>query len=143
MTRLDNLPHALAKATVGFDRLFDELEGRWANSVAQTFPPYNIVQQDENKYEITLAVAGFAMEDIEITFNNGVLTVEGTTPEKEEDVEYLHKGIAARSFAREFKLADHMQVEDATLENGMLTIALVREVPEALQPKKIAITARS
>jgi molecular chaperone IbpA len=140
MTRLD-LP-TIARGTVGFDRLFNEVDRMFANSVSTGFPPYNIVLVDDNKYEVTLAVAGFSMDDIEITQDGNVLRVEGTTPEA-EDVTYLHKGIAARSFKREFALADHVRVESADLENGMLTIALVREVPEALQPKKIAITQRS
>ena len=140
MTRLTtlNLPD-FARATVGFDRLFNEMERQFANSASNGYPPYNIVQVDEDEYMISLAVAGFGMDNLEITKDGNTLTVEGTSPKGEETVNYLHKGIAGRSFRREFTLADHVEVESAGLELGMLNIYLKREVPEELQPKKISI----
>jgi len=141
MTRLTtlDLPN-LHRATIGFDRLFNELDRSFANSQSQGYPPYNIVQIDDDEYMITLAVAGFGMDNLEITKDKNILRVEGTSPKGGENVNYLHKGIGERNFRREFTLADHVEVEGAGLEHGMLNIHLVREVPEALQPKKIAIT---
>jgi len=142
MTRLTTLDlPSLHRATIGFDRLFDEMERKFANSPnSNGYPPYNIVQIDENEYMITLAVAGFGMDNLEITKDGNILTIEGTSPKGGENVNYLHKGIAGRNFRREFTLADHVEVESAGLELGMLNIHLKREVPEELQPKKIAIT---
>ena len=141
MTRLTTLDiPSLHRATIGFDRLFDEMERKFANSPnSNGYPPYNIVQINEDEYMITLAVAGFGMDNLDITKDGNILTVEGTSPKGGEDVNYLHKGIAGRNFRREFTLADHVEVEGATLELGMLNIHLKREVPEELQPKKIAI----
>ena len=141
MTRLTtlNLPH-LHKATIGFDRLFNELERGFANSPnGNGYPPYNIAQINEDEYMISLAVAGFGMDNLDITLEKNVLTVEGTAPKGDEEVNYLHKGIGGRNFRRQFTLAEHIEVEDATLELGMLNIHLVRNVPEAQKPKKIAI----
>ena len=141
MTRLTtlNLPH-LHKATIGFDRLFNELERGFANSPnGNGYPPYNIAQIDEDEFMITLAVAGFGMDNLDITKDGNILRVEGTSPKGGENVNYLHKGIGERNFRREFTLADHVEVEGAGLEHGMLNIHLKREVPEELQPKKIAI----
>ena len=141
MTRLTTLDiPSLHRATIGFDRLFDEMERKFANSPnSNGYPPYNIVQINDDEYMITLAVAGFGMDNLDITKDGNILTVEGTSPKGGEDVNYLHKGIAGRNFRREFTLADHVEVEGATLELGMLNIHLKREVPEELQPKKIAI----
>lgn len=133
-----NLPH-FHKATVGFDRMFDELERTFANSKATSYPPYNIVQINDDEYMISVAVAGFAMSDLDVVKDKNMLRIEGTTAESEEEVEYLHKGIGARNFRREFTLADHVEVESASLELGMLNVYLKREVPEELQPKKIEI----
>ena len=141
MTRLTtlNLPH-LHKATIGFDRLFNELERGFANSPnGNGYPPYNIEQLNEDEFMISLAVAGFSMDNLEITKDGNLLTVEGTMPEADEKTTYLHKGISSRKFRREFTLADYVEVENATLELGMLNVHLKREVPEELQPKKIAI----
>lgn len=136
-TTLD-LPH-FHKASVGFDRLFTEMERTFANSKATSYPPYNIVQLNEDEYMITVAVAGFAMSDLDIVKDKNILRVGGAKPESEEEVEYLHKGIGGRNFRREFTLADHVEVEGATLELGMLNIHLKRVVPEELQPKQIEI----
>jgi molecular chaperone IbpA len=140
MTRLTTLDlPQLHRATIGFDRLFNELDRQFANSPSQGYPPYNIAQINDDEYMITLAVAGFGMDNLEITQEKNILTIEGTSPKGDEEVNYLHKGIAGRNFRREFTLADHVEVENATLELGMLNIHLKREVPEELQPKKIEI----
>ena len=141
MTRLETtvFPPHFNRATIGFDRLFNELDRQFANSQSQGYPPYNIAQINEDEYMISLAVAGFGMDNLDITKDRNVLRIEGTSPKGDEKVNYLHKGIGGRSFRREFTLADHVEVEGATLELGMLNIHLKREVPEALQPKKIAI----
>jgi molecular chaperone IbpA len=140
MTRLTtlDLPH-FQRATIGFDRLFNELNQQFANSKSQGYPPYNIAQINDDEYMISIAVAGFGMDNLEITKDKNVLVIEGTTPPGDEEVNYLHKGIGGRNFRREFTLADHVEVENAGLELGMLNIYLKREVPEALQPKKIEI----
>ena len=139
MTRLTTLD--LHRGTIGFDRMFSELEHKFANSTQgnSNYPPYNVVQINENEFMITLAVAGFGMDNLEITKDGNQLKIEGTAPEQIEKVNYLHKGIGGRNFRREFTLAEHVDVSNAGLELGMLNIYLVREVPEALQPKKIAI----
>ena len=140
MTRLTtlDLPH-FQRATIGFDRLFNELNQQFANSKSQGYPPYNIAQINDDEYMISIAVAGFGMDNLEITKDKNILVIEGTTPPGDEEVNYLHKGIGGRNFRREFTLAEHVEVENAGLEHGMLNIHLKREVPEELQPKKIAI----
>ena len=141
MTRLTTLDlPTFHRATVGFDRLFNEMERQFAKSASQGYPPYNIAQINEDEYMISLAVAGFGLDNLEITKDGNVLRIEGTPPKGGEDVNYLHKGIAGRGFRREFTLADHVEVENAGLELGMLNIHLVRRVPEELQPKRIEIT---
>jgi len=141
MTRLDtiNLPH-FHRATIGFDRLFDQMSQQFANSPnGQGYPPYNIAQINDDEFMISLAVAGFGMDNLNITKEGDQLKVEGTAPKGDEEVNYLHKGIGGRNFRREFTLADHVDVESAGLELGMLNIHLKRSVPEELQPKKIKI----
>ena len=141
MTRLTTLdfPH-FTRNSIGFDRLFDEINREFANNKSSGYPPYNIAQINEDEYMISIAVAGFGMDNLDITLEKNVLTVEGTAPKGDEEVNYLHKGIAGRNFRREFTLAEHIEVESAGLELGMLNIHLVRNVPEAQKPKKIAIT---
>ena len=141
MTRLTtlDLPN-FHRATIGFDRLFNDLERQFANSSNGTgYPPYNIAQINDDEYMISLAVAGFGMDNLDITKDGKILRIEGTAPKGDENVNYLHKGIGGRNFRREFTLADHVEVISAGLDLGMLNIHLKREVPEALQPKKIAI----
>jgi len=141
MTRLTTLDlPQLHRATIGFDRLFNELDRQFANSTSQGYPPYNIAQINEDEYMISLAVAGFGMDNLDVTKDKNILRVEGTSPKGDEQVNYLHKGIGNRNFRREFTLADHVEVVSAGLDLGMLNIHLKREVPEELQPKKIAIT---
>ena len=143
MTRLTtlDLPN-FHRATIGFDRLFNEMERQFANSPnGNGYPPYNIAQINDDEYMISLAVAGFGMDNLEITTDGDQLKIEGTAPKGDEHVQYLHKGIGGRNFRREFTLADHVKVANANLELGMLNIHLKREVPEALKPKKIEINA--
>lgn len=128
----------LYRSTVGFDRLFSMMDGFEA---APGYPPYNIERTGENAYRVTLAVAGFSDKDLDIQAKENVLTVTGEKKEEkqEETAEVLYRGIAARAFERRFQLADHVEVKGASLENGLLHIDLVREIPEAMKPRKIAI----
>lgn len=128
----------LWRSSVGFDRLLDLLDGSVHLNGAETYPPYNIERTGEDNYQITLALAGFSPNEITITAEQDVLTVEGRKSEN-ADHQYLYRGIASRPFKRVFNLADYVQVKDATFEAGLLIIQLVREVPEALKPRRIAI----
>ncbi len=142
MTRLTTLDLSpLTRASIGFDRLFEQMDRQFANSANTGYPPYNIVQLNEDEYMITMAVAGFGLEDLTITKDANALTVEGTSPRKPDDesVNYIHRGIASRSFKKQFTVAEYVEVEAASLELGMLNIHLKRVVPEEKQPKKIAI----
>ena len=136
MTSLDLAP--FWRSTVGFDRLFDLVEDsrRWTGE--ENYPPYNIARIGEDQYAITLAVAGFAPEDITITAEQNLLTVEGRKAVK-EDQQFLYQGISARHFKRSFSLADFVSAKGASLDNGLLKIELLREVSEAMKPRQIAI----
>ena len=138
MSRLDFSPYR--RSTVGFDRLFDLLESQARTQSGDNYPPFNIARQGEDNYRITLAVAGFRAQDIEITAQQNLLTVQGKKREEIDDgSQMLHLGIANRGFERRFELADFVRVERADLADGLLIIDLVREVPEAMKPKKIAV----
>lgn len=130
---------------VGFDRMANMIDNASAQAAKSgtSYPPYNVVRLSEDSYRIELAVAGFTAEDIEIETHEGALTISGgQTPKAENDAaEYLHRGIAERGFERRFQLADHVRVSAADLSNGLLIISLIREVPDALRPQKIAINA--
>ena len=141
MTTFDFSP--LFRSTVGFDRLSRMLETGMLSDQEGGYPPYNIVKASEDHYRVTMAVAGFSTADIDITSKDNQLIVQGRAQERDaqDGVTYLHRGIAGRAFERRFQLADHIRVTDAVLENGLLTISLVREVPEAMKPRKIEITA--
>ena len=131
----------LFRNSVGFDRMARLLDGGTADQ-APTYPPYNIEKIDENSYRITMAVAGFAEADLDVQVKDNQLTVSGNVESKDEDAkeqQYLHRGIAARAFERRFNLADHIKVSGANLVNGLLHIDLLREVPEAMKPRTIAI----
>jgi len=130
----------LFRSTVGFDRMMQLLDaaGRVEDS-APSYPPYNIEKTGENAYRVTMAVAGFSADELNITVQEGVLTVTGKAAKDEEPKQFLHRGIARRAFERRFELADHIQVNGANLVNGLLHIDLVREVPEAMKPRRIAI----
>ena len=143
MTRLTTLDlPSIHRHFVGFDRMFDEMDRMFENSAKGTgYPPYNIAKLNDNEFMISLAVAGFAMDNLEITKDKDTLKIVGTAPKGDDDVNYLHRGIGGRSFRREFTLAEHVDVHNAELANGMLNIHLKREIPEELQPKKIEINA--
>lgn len=138
MNRFDFTPYR--RNTVGFDRLFDLLEntGRGSGG-SDNYPPFNIERVSDDAYRITLAVAGFKAADIDITAQHNLLIVQGKKPEEPRDGRMLHIGIAQRGFERRFELADYVRVGAANLEDGLLVIDLIREVPEAMKPKKIAI----
>ncbi|MEM9421592.1 MAG: Hsp20 family protein [Pseudomonadota bacterium] len=132
------------RSTVGFDRLFNELIDGATKLETGGYPPYNIELVDENNYQITLAVAGFGEDEIDIEVVDRDLLVSGRRgTEKENERQFLHQGIAGRNFDRRFRLAEHVFVTGAALENGLLNISLEREVPEAKKPRKIAIGSSS
>ena len=138
MRQFDLTPYR--RSTIGFDRLFDMLETSARQSTADNYPPFNLEKISDDRYRITLAVAGFARDEIEIVAQQNLLQVKGNKTEKEgANSSFLHLGIANRSFERRFELADFVRVDDARLNDGLLTIELVREVPEAMKPKTIAI----
>ncbi|GEA52591.1 MULTISPECIES: Hsp20 family protein [Vibrio] len=128
----------LYRNAIGFDRLFNMMEASSAKNTSAGYPPYNIEQQDENNYRITMAVAGFADDQLDITQKENVLIVRGER-QAEEGKKYIYQGIAERDFERKFQLADYVKVVGATMENGLLHIDLQREIPEAMKPRKIAI----
>lgn len=130
------------RSTVGFDRLFGLLGTLAQPDTGQTYPPYNIEKTGEVSYRITMAVAGFADEDIQIEVHEHTLSVKAEKAEEPafEGVQFLHRGIAARAFERHFQLADHVEIQGAALKNGLLHIDLKREVPEQLKPRKIEIS---
>lgn len=128
----------LYRSSVGFDRVFNLLNNAQRLQAIDTWPPYDIVKTSDDEYRIEMAVAGFADSDLDIMQERNLLVVNGSKAEA-RDGEYLHRGIAGRSFERRFELADHVKVEDASLVNGLLRIALKREIPEAMKPRKIAI----
>ncbi|MCW8060715.1 Hsp20 family protein [Agrobacterium tumefaciens] len=128
----------LYRSSVGFDRVFNLLNNAQRLQAIDTWPPYDIVKTSDDAYRIEMAVAGFGDSDLDIIQERNVLVIKGQKAEA-KDGEYLHRGIAGRSFERRFELADHVKVEDASLVNGLLTIALKREIPEAMKPRKIAI----
>ena len=128
----------LYRSTVGFDRVFDLLDNI-GKAESAGYPPYNIERLDENDYRITLAVAGFGEDDIDIELKENALTVKGAREGADEGREFLYQGIAGRSFERRFQLAEHVEVAGASLVNGLLNIELKRVIPEAMKPRKIAI----
>ena len=138
MTSIDLTP--LYRSSIGYDRL-----GRLIDSALRTgdqsqgYPPYNIEVLDDNHYALTLAVAGFDEAELAIEVENGQLTISGKKASREGKAQYLHQGIAQRAFERKYNLAEHVEVSDAKLNNGLLTVNLIREIPEAKKPKQIAI----
>lgn len=129
----------LYRTAIGFDRLAKMLNDVQRNESELSYPPYNIELVDENAYKIVMAVAGFQEAELEIETEQQTLRVTGRKAKKEQENTFLHRGIATRDFEHKFQLADHVKVTGAQLEHGLLTIALVREVPEALKPRKIEI----
>ena len=136
MRTMDLAP--LWRSTIGFDSLFDRLEDTVRWNADETYPPYNIEKLGDDRYAITLAVAGFSPEELTITAEQNTLTVEGQKASK-EGRQMLYQGISGRSFKRTFSLAEHVLVQGASFENGLLKIDLLREIPEAMKPRKIAI----
>jgi molecular chaperone IbpA len=141
MNRLDFTPYR--RSMVGFDRLFDMLENQGRANPGDNFPPFNVEKLGDDAYRITLAVAGFKSDDIDIVAQQNLLVVQGRKGEEGSSGKLLHVGIAQRGFERRFELADYVRVDGANLEDGLLVIDLVREVPEAMKPKKIAIGGRA
>lgn len=138
MNRFDFTPYR--RSTVGFDRLFDLLESQARQSSGDNYPPFNIERKGSDSYRITLAVAGFKPEELDITAQQNLLVIQGRKKEDETAKgDFLHVGIATRGFERRFELADFVRVEKADLADGLLTIDLLREVPEAMKPKKITL----
>jgi molecular chaperone IbpA len=127
----------LFRSTIGFDRLFDLVETA-QRAPEEGYPPYNIEWLAEDQYQITLAVAGFSPDEISVTAEQNVVTIEGGKADK-TDREFLYRGISTRQFKRQFSLADYVQVKGAAFDNGLLKIELVREIPEAMKPRQIAI----
>lgn len=136
MSRADFTPYR--RSTVGFDRLFDLMENQVRNS-GDNYPPFNIEKRGDDFYRITLAVAGFRPGELDITAQQNLLTIQGKKRDEDAEGEMVHVGIANRGFERRFELADYVRVENADLADGLLIIDLVREVPEAMKPKKIAV----
>jgi molecular chaperone IbpA len=130
----------LFRSTVGFDRIFDLLDNAQRVSTIDNWPPYDIIKTGEDQYRVTLAVAGFGENELSVTQERNLLLVSGEKAVG-EDTQYLHRGIAGRSFQRRFELADHVRVAGANLANGLLTIELKREIPEAMKPRRIDIKA--
>lgn len=141
MNRFDLTPYR--RSTVGFDRLFDLLENQVRQNGGDNYPPFNIERRGEDAYRITIAVAGFRAKDLDITAQQNLLVVQGRKREEGQAGEMLHIGIANRGFERRFELADYVRVAAADLADGLLVIDLVREVPEAMKPKKIQIGGQS
>ena len=129
----------LFRSTIGFDRLVDLVETA-QRATEESYPPYNIERLAKDRYQISLAVAGFSPDEVSITAEQNVVTIEGNKAEK-AGREFLYRGISARQFKRQFNLADYVQVKNATFDNGLLRIELVREIPEAMKPRRIAIKA--
>jgi molecular chaperone IbpA len=129
----------LYRSTIGFDRLFDMLDEATRVEPAANWPPYNIEKTGDDEYRVTMAVAGFSPDEIELVQQENTLFVSGQKHPEPEGVQVLHRGIATRAFKQSFNLADHVKVTGASIDNGLLTVELKREVPEALKPRRIAI----
>jgi molecular chaperone IbpA len=140
MRNIDFTPYR--QSTVGFDRLFDLLENGFPNQLTDNYPPFDLVQEGEDRYRITLAVAGFQPGEIDVTQQQNLLIVSGRKSD-DKGPHYIHRGIAVRPFERRFGLADHVQVKSAQLKDGILSIELEREIPEEMRPRKIHIGGES
>ena len=134
----------LFRSTIGFDRLMRLADAATRfDGGATAYPPYNIESTGENTYRLTMAVAGFSADELDLTVKENALLVTGKSKKDDEAKEYLHRGIARRTFERRFQLADHIKVVGASLDNGLLHVDLAREIPEAMKPRKIEIGAGS
>lgn len=136
MTNVPNKFDTLSRALVGFDRMFEEIERRFANSVNTNYPPHNILKTGDHQYEIQLAVTGFDKSDITVTLEDNVLVIKGMGPVSTQNLQsvYLYRGLATRDFVREFPLAEHLKVVGAEIKNGLLSVKLIREFPEPPKP---------
>ena len=132
--------NALNRALVGFDSLFDNFEQRFSNQINNTYPPYNILKHNEDSYEMEIAVTGFTPEEIVVEVDQNQLVVKGhRTRNEDSETHYLHRGLATRDFSRSWTLAEHMEVGEGTIKNGVLTIELKRIVPDSLKPRVLKI----
>ena len=132
--------NALNKALLGFDSLFNDLEGRFANQINNNYPPYNILKHSDDSYELEVAVTGFTQEEVTVEIDQNQLVVKGERKRDEDtEAQYLHRGLATRDFTRSWTLAEHMEVGEGRIKNGVLTIELKRVVPEALKPRVLKI----
>lgn len=136
------IPASFTRNLIGFDEMLSSVVAGLKTSADSSFPPFNVEKLSENTYEITLAVAGFTIEDLEITAQKGLLVIKGN-PKDERGSErvYIHRGLAQRAFTRKFALEENVEVSDAKIENGLLVISLVRHIPEEQQPKVVKISA--
>jgi len=141
MTQLQRFDTAaLNRALVGFDRIFDDMERRFANQISSNYPPFNIAKVGENIYDIAIAVTGFEKDEIAVTVEANELLVKGERKMSDQpEPEYLHRGLALRDFERTFTLAEHMKVRKAEIKNGILLIQIEREIPEELKPRVIDV----
>jgi len=130
----------LNRALIGFDRLFDDFENRWATSVQTNYPPHNVLRTGDSTYEIQLAITGFAKEEITVEVNQDHLVVRGERHHEDDEHMYLYRGLATRDFQKIFPLADHVEVKSSSIKNGILTIYLERIIPESLKPRIVPIT---
>lgn len=139
LTRFDT--QALNRALVGFDRMFDTFETRFANQLNSNYPPYNIIKTDEDNYLIEVAVAGFNRKEISVEIEQDQLTIKGehNKDNVEDTTQYLHRGLSARGFTRQFALAEHVVVKGATIQDGILRVQLERVIPEEKKPRLIDI----
>jgi molecular chaperone IbpA len=137
LTRYD--VNALSKALVGFDRIFDDMERRFANQISSNYPPFNIAKMADNLYDIAIAVTGFEKDEVSVTIEANELTVKGERKNDDPEPEYLHRGLALRDFERTFTLAEHMKIRKAEIKNGILLIQIEREIPEEMKPRVIDI----
>lgn len=145
MTRITSLDlNPFYRNSIGFNSLFDRITEN-IDTASQSYPPYNLIRQNDENYLIEIAAAGFEKPDIDITLENGTLTISGKQFKKVDGedeangIEYLHRGLAGRNFERTFNLAEHVEVKSAELKNGILTIHLIKNIPEAMKPKTIQI----
>ena len=139
LTRLDT--QSLNRALVGFDRLFDTFESRFANQLSTNYPPYNVVKTDEDHYQIEIAVAGFKKEEVSVEVEGEFLTIKGSsnTASESTNKQYLHKGLSSRDFVRQFTMAEHMVVSGASIQDGILRVNISRVIPEEKKPRIIDI----
>jgi molecular chaperone IbpA len=131
--------NSLNRFLIGFDRLFDDIETRFANQIQTNYPPYNILKTGEDTYEMQIAVSGFDPEEITVMVDQNNLIIKGQKIREHSDAQFIYKGLATRDFDKVFPLADHMEVDKGTIKNGILTVHIKRVVPESLKPRLIKI----